>query len=140
MRAFLSNCDAILSPVAARPAVLHGTSPNDDIFPGFSYTMTHNLTGWPAAVVRYGESADGLPINVQIAAAPWREDIAMSLVIELEQASGGGWVYSELHRFTGGEDGYGPHSRVLIDTVGNLYGTASGGGQDAHGVIWRIVP
>jgi amidase len=96
MRAFLSNYDAILSPVAARPAVPHGTSVDDDIFPGFSYTMTHNLTGWPAAVVRCGESPEGLPINVQIAAAPWREDIAMALVIELEDALGG-WKRSSLN-------------------------------------------
>jgi amidase len=96
MRAFLSNYDAILSPVAARPAVPHGTSVDDDIFPGFSYTMTHNLTGWPAAVVRCGESPDGLPINVQVAAAPWREDIAMALAIELEGALGG-WKPPSLH-------------------------------------------
>jgi amidase len=96
MRAFLSNYDAILSPVAARPAVPHGMSVNDEIFPGFSYTMTYNLTGWPAAVVRCGESPDGLPINVQIAAAPWREDIAMALAIELEGALGG-WKPSPLN-------------------------------------------
>ena len=39
--------------------------------------MTHNLTGWPAAVVRCGRDGGGLPIGVQIAAAPWREDIAL---------------------------------------------------------------
>ena len=89
MNGFLANYDAVVSPVAAQPAVLHGTSVNDDVFPGFSYTMTHNLTGWPAAVVRCGQSPEGLPIGVQIAAGPWREDIAMALAIELEQALGG---------------------------------------------------
>ena len=33
-----------------------------------SYTTPHNLTGWPAATVRCGTSADGLPIGVQVAA------------------------------------------------------------------------
>jgi amidase len=89
MKAFLANYDAVLSPVAARPAVKHGTSVDADVFPGFSYTMTHNLTGWPAAVVRCGESPEGLPINVQVATAPWREDIALRLTVELEKASGG---------------------------------------------------
>ena len=96
MRAFLANYDAILSPAAARPAVAHGTSVDDDVFPGFSYTMTYNLTGWPAAVVRCGESPEGLPINVQIATGPWREDIAMALAITMEDALGG-WQPPPVH-------------------------------------------
>jgi amidase len=51
--------------------------------------MTHNLTGWPAAVVRCGETSEGLPIGVQIAAAPWREDIALAIALRLEQEFGG---------------------------------------------------
>ncbi len=80
----LTHYDVILSPVAANPAVPHGHSTRDDTFPGFSYTMTHNLTGWPAAVVRFGTSPTGLPIGVQIAAAPWREDIALEVARFLE--------------------------------------------------------
>jgi amidase len=53
--------------------------------------MTYNLTGWPAAVVRCGATADGLPIGVQIAAAPWREDVALALALRLEEAFGG-WL------------------------------------------------
>jgi amidase len=83
----LTCYDAILSPVAATPAVPHGHSTHDDIFPGFSYTMTHNLTGWPAAVVRCGTSSTGLPIGIQIAAGPWREDIALTIARFLESHS-----------------------------------------------------
>jgi amidase len=46
--------------------------------------MTHNLTGWPAAVVRCGTSKTGLPIGVQIAANPWREDVALAIARVLE--------------------------------------------------------
>jgi amidase len=49
--------------------------------------MTHNLTGWPAAVVRAGTSPDGLPIGVQIAAAPWRDDIVLALAQRIEKSS-----------------------------------------------------
>ncbi len=98
MRDFLRDFDVILSPVAAFPALPHGTSIEDAIFPGFSYTMTHNLTGWPAAVVRCGETAGGLPIGVQIAAAPMREDIVLAVARILEQRFGG-WV------MPGGVDG-----------------------------------
>jgi amidase len=89
MCAFLNAYDAILSPVCAKPALPHGTSVGDANFRGFSYTMTYNLTGWPAAVVRCGASAAGLPIGVQIAARPFREDVALSLAATLEKALGG---------------------------------------------------
>jgi amidase len=79
MFAFMGGYDAILSPVASQTAVPHGASIEDKVFRGFSYTMTHNLTGWPAAVVRCGTSRDGLPIGIQIAARPWREDVALAL-------------------------------------------------------------
>jgi len=89
MHRFLADYDVILSPVAAFPALPHGQSIADDVFPGFSYTMTHNMTGWPAAVVRCGTSLEGLPIGVQIAAAPWREDIALAVALRLEELCGG---------------------------------------------------
>jgi amidase len=86
MSAFFESYDALLSPVAAHPAVRHGASIEDQIFRGYSYTMTHNLTGWPAAVVRCGTSRDGLPIGIQIAAHPWREDVALALAKAIESA------------------------------------------------------
>jgi amidase len=89
MYKFGNQFDAVLSPVASQPAVPHGTSIDDDVFPGFSYTMTYNLTGWPAAVVRCGTSKTGLPIGVQIAANPWREDVALAIARVLE--GGAGW-------------------------------------------------
>ncbi len=89
MHRFLGEWDAVLSPAAAFPALLHGESIRDDVFPGFGYTMTYNLTGWPAAVVRCGAIPGGLPVGVQIAAAPWREDVALAIALRLEEAFGG---------------------------------------------------
>jgi amidase len=89
MHSYLTLNDVILSPVSTSAAVPHGTSIEDKNFRGFSYTMTHNLTGWPAAVVRCGTSSDGLPIGVQIAAAPWREDIVLGVARRLEEIFGG---------------------------------------------------
>lgn len=89
MYRYLDSFDAIVSPVAAHTALPHGTSIEDANFKGFSYTMTHNLTGWPAAVVRCGTTAAGLPIGVQIAAAPWREDIVLGIAQRLEEVFGG---------------------------------------------------
>jgi amidase len=75
--------DVLLSPVCANPALPHGTSIEDANFRGFSYTMTYNLTGWPALAVPYAQSAEGLPIGVQIAARPWREDVALAVGLAL---------------------------------------------------------
>jgi amidase len=86
---YLTINDVILSPVSNSAAVLHGTSTEEEVFKGFSYTMTHNLTGWPAAVVRCGTSSTGLPIGVQIAAAPWREDVVLGVARRLEKIFGG---------------------------------------------------
>lgn len=95
MLAFLKDYDAILSPVCAHAALPHGGSIEESTFQGFSYTMTHNLTGWPAAVVRCGQTAAGLPIGVQIAAHPWREEVALRIAERLEDLRGG-WQPSPL--------------------------------------------
>jgi amidase len=89
MTAFLRDYDAILCPAYTHAALPHGESIRDENFRGFSHTMAFNMAGWPAAVVRGGESADGLPIAVQVAAAPWREDIALRVAEVLEEAMGG---------------------------------------------------
>jgi amidase len=89
MFAFFENYDAIISPVFPQAALPHGRSIEERTFKGFSYTMTHNVTGWPAAVVRCGQTAPGLPIGVQIAAHPWREDVALRIAAQLESAFGG---------------------------------------------------
>jgi amidase len=60
-----------------------------DRLPSFSYTMTYNLTGWPAAVVRAGTSSQGMPIGVQLAARPWEEHVALAAAHTVERALGG---------------------------------------------------
>ena len=52
--------------------------------------------------------------------------------------SGGGWSYTSLHDFTGGSDGANPMCRLVFDSNGNLYGTASGGGSHQNGVVFQI--
>jgi len=50
---------------------------------------------------------------------------------------------SVVHAFTGGSDGAIPIARLILDRAGNLYGTASGGGNlscGGCGVVFRIAP
>ena len=87
MLAFLRRYDAIVCPVYPEAALLLGTSTVEENFRGFSHTMAYNLTGWPAAVARCGTSGAGLPVAVQVVAAPWREDIALAVAGYLEEQS-----------------------------------------------------
>jgi amidase len=87
MLAFMSNYDAILCPVCSFAGMRHGST--YDQLPCFSYTMTSNLTGWPAVVVCGGMTEKGLPIGVQVIAPPWREDIALAVARFLQEALGG---------------------------------------------------
>ncbi len=89
MLRFMENYDAVLSPVAPYPALAHGTSFEEANRKGFGYTQMFNLTGWPTATVRVGTSPEGLPLNVQVAARPWREDVALALAAHLEKTFGG---------------------------------------------------
>jgi len=75
--------------VCANAATPHGYAVTPDYLRRYSYTQTYNLTGWPAAVVRCGATAGGLPIGVQVVARPWREDVALAVAASLETALGG---------------------------------------------------
>ncbi len=100
--------DAILLPASPLPAVRHGDTSGLADFWGAC--LLFNVLGWPAGVVpvtrvRPGEESDrpdsreqterlarfveggssGLPIGVQIAAPPWREDRVLALMRVIEQ-------------------------------------------------------
>jgi amidase len=86
MLSFMEGYDAILCPNTISAAVPHGG------FSGSAWststTSQFNLTGWPGAVVRAGQSG-GLPIGVQVVARPWQEDVALALAKHIETALGG---------------------------------------------------
>jgi amidase len=81
--AFLEDFDVIVCPVT------NGAAPRHDEPTRFDYTYHYNLLGWPAAVVRCGTSPQGLPIGLQVVAAPWREEVAVAAARVLEEAFGG---------------------------------------------------
>ncbi len=94
MLKFIAGYDAIIAPVNAAPAPVPGAYPAPGSRSG-SFTSPYNIAGWPAAVVRCGTSDEGLPIGLQIVAAPWREDLTLALAALLESALGG-WRPSPL--------------------------------------------
>lgn len=59
--------------------------------------------------------------------------------------SNGSWTYTDLHDFTGGNDGAYPVGSLILDNDGNLYGTALRGGSSTNcyqgcGVVFEVTP
>src|SRR5208282_4963824 len=58
--------------------------------------------------------------------------------------SNGAWTENILHSFAsgfgGGEDGRVPYNGVVFDSLGNLYGTTSEGGQNSSGIAFQLMP
>ncbi len=71
-----ATLDVLMCPVNARTAIAHGQA--EDLL-DYSYTMTYNLTGWPSVVIPCGLDEAGLPIGVQLIAAPFREAQCLAL-------------------------------------------------------------
>jgi amidase len=88
MLAFAARYDLLVCPVFASPARLHGTMNVAGELDPTSWTTPHSLTGWPAATVRAGSSAGGLPIDVQLVARPWRDDVALAAALRVERELG----------------------------------------------------
>jgi Asp-tRNA(Asn)/Glu-tRNA(Gln) amidotransferase A subunit family amidase len=88
-RALFQRFDVLLAPVVAGPAPRHdeppaGPAPGPYLaYRAFNYTHLPALAGVPAGSVPVG-SEDGLPIGVQVVAAPFREDVALAVMAHLE--------------------------------------------------------
>ncbi len=82
---FIQPYAALLCPVDAHPAPpFRKRDPKR-----FDYTLPFSLLGWPVVTVRAGVSKAGMPIGVQIAARPWRDDVALALALAVERELGG---------------------------------------------------
>lgn len=112
-----AGVDALLCPPNALPALKHGASA--DLGPAsVSYTALYALLGWPAGVVpvtrvrpgevdrrpravdmmdraarRTDQDSAGLPVGVQVAARPHREDLILAVMAAVEGALSGSVDY-----------------------------------------------
>jgi fatty acid amide hydrolase len=100
--------DIIISPANSMPAYLHGNSKY--LGSAGTYTLTHNVTGFPAGVVPVSKvkkediiprkrtleianniarkielKSEGLPVVVQVAALPWREDLVLAMMDKISR-------------------------------------------------------
>ena len=94
--AWFEQYDLIVCPASQRAPITLDYEPPGGIEAartrgGGGYAAQYNTTGWPAGVVRAGTSTAeaGLPLGIQVVAAPWREDICLAVAAYLETRSGG---------------------------------------------------
>jgi len=87
-RAF-SNCDALVTPVSPIPAFRLGERLDDPLqmYLADIFTIPMNLAGLPALSIPCGLTTDKLPIGLQIAAPPFREDMLLQIGAAFEAAT-----------------------------------------------------
>mgnify|MGYP000600811085 CR=1 FL=1 len=86
------DCDVLvvpampfLPPMAADVDVGAGAKMNSVVSDMTRFTRLFSYLGLPVVTLPAARSRDGLPVGVQIVAAPWREDLAASVAAHLEQ-------------------------------------------------------
>ncbi len=87
-------------------------------YPGSSVTMDH-------AGDLYGSTSIGME--------------GPGTIFELTP-SGSNWISTQLHAFTGGNDGAYPQAGVILDAAGNLYGATSAEGSGGGGTVFELSP
>lgn len=89
----LQDIPVLLSPVSTTPAFQHGQGNYREGDPhnyreSMRFCQWLNLAGFPGLSLPFGESPEGLPINVQLIARPYEEDLLLAIGAALEEARG----------------------------------------------------
>lgn len=90
----MQKFQVLLCPVASIPAFRHGEREWEiegkkvKYLDAWSYCEWFNLLGMPGVAMPSHQSADGLPIGVQLVSRPWEEELVLSIAEVLEQARG----------------------------------------------------
>jgi uncharacterized repeat protein (TIGR03803 family) len=103
---------------------------------GWLYSLLYSLSGNPGAsgpAGRLSMDAAGNLYGTTRQGGQFGAGSVFKLTPEM-----GSWTYTSLHDFTGGSDGNGPGSRVVLDAQGNVFGTTTSGGTSNYGVAFKI--
>jgi Asp-tRNA(Asn)/Glu-tRNA(Gln) amidotransferase A subunit family amidase len=89
----LDDVSVLLSAVSTAPAFRHGAGnyrANDphNYRDTMRFCQWLNLAGFPGLSLPMGNSPEGLPINIQLIARPYEEELLLAVAAQLEQARG----------------------------------------------------
>jgi len=84
--AWWGEWDLLLTPTTSDPAFPLGEDPFELVTRTAAFTLPFNLTGQPAISLPLHWTESGLPVGVQLVAAPGREDLLVRLASQLEVA------------------------------------------------------
>jgi uncharacterized repeat protein (TIGR03803 family) len=79
----------------------------------------------------YGAATQGGVVNVN--------QRGQGVIFELSPSTSGTWTQTVLHTFNG-SDGSGSTSNLILDSEGNIFGTAGGPGPFGNGLVFEIKP
>jgi amidase len=96
---FVAGFDLLVTPtMACLPPLVGSWREGMDVdpmmgmfncFPMGVFTSIFNVTGLPAiSLPVHVDEVTGLPVGVQLVAAPWREDLLLQVALQLEQSFG----------------------------------------------------
>lgn len=92
---WMEKTPLIVAPVGSTPAFAHGArrvevnGESVSVFRAFSYPQACNVFGLPAIVVPAGQTAQGLPIGVQVIGRPFEDRTVLAAAAVIEAALGG---------------------------------------------------
>jgi uncharacterized repeat protein (TIGR03803 family) len=119
---------------------------------GAVFELTPKASGWTETVLYSfnGIGVDGFFANSRLlfdasgnlyGTTFWGGDFGVGIVYQLSPAAGGGWTEKTIHSFDpNGGDGTYPHGGLIMDGLGNLYGTTANGGAAGDGTVYELTP
>ena len=146
------NCFGPAAPLVADTAGnLYGTTTGGGVSTyGCVFELSPIESGWVETVLYNFSSTDGAyPASAitfdgqgNIYGTTQRGGTYDSgVAFELSPTNPGGWTETVLHNFGSGDDGNDPHSNLVFDGAGNLYGTTAGsGGTRRGGTVFKLTP
>jgi len=84
------QCDVVCTPTTPTPAFALGEKTDDplEMYLADIFTLPPSLAGLPAISTPCGKSSNGLPIGLQLVAAPFEEELLCSVAQAVEDACG----------------------------------------------------
>lgn len=132
---------------------LYGTTENGGAnFYGTVFQLTHSGSGWTEKVLySFSNTSDGAypsgalvfdkagnAFGTAVSGGSTSCSNGCGTVFELVPGSNNSWTFSVIYSFTGGSDGFAPaFGGLILDTSGNLYGTAEMGGKGS-GTVFKL--